>query len=83
MQIVPLGAVTSSNMAEFFLFFVLFFFYFSTIILLIFFPENLTFYSENTPFNSLACKIWFNISLCFFKTTSGPGKESESLQYFN
>ena len=36
-----------------------------------FLPENLTFYSENTLFNSLACKRCSNTSLCCFTTTSG------------
>ena len=45
-------------------------------------PENLTFYSENTVFNSLACKRCFNTSSCCFTTASGLEYGSESLQYY-
>ena len=45
------------------------YFTFSTIIFV--FPENLKFYTENTLFDSLACKRCFNTSSCCFATTSG------------
>ena len=70
-----LGPVTSSSMADF-LHFSLFHYIFR------FSPENLTFYSENTLFNSLACKRCLNTSLYCFTNTSTLEYGSESLKYY-
>ena len=56
-------------------------FHFSAIFF-VFSPENVTFYTENILFNSLACKRCLNTSLCCFTTTSDLGYGSETLKYY-